>query len=65
MESSIEIRRLRPSQIDSHWLGSFEHRQVLSNVWIKKGAAYESVQVNEIREWSPEKRSRLSRYLLD
>ncbi len=63
MIGNITIRLLTPSDIYPEMLESFQHKQIISNKWIKNGDHYELAKTYEIREWSKEKRVWISQYL--
>lgn len=64
MPDVLTIRLLKPSEISSQMLKSFQHKQVISSKYVKHGERYELMEADELREWSDEKRIRLSRYLI-
>lgn len=63
MISNIIIRLLTPSDTYPEMLGTFQHRQIILNKWVKNGESYELTKAYEIREWSKEKKIWISQYL--
>lgn len=63
MISNISIRLLTPSDMYPEMLESFQHKQIISNKWVRNGDHYELTKAHEIREWSKEKRIWISQYL--
>lgn len=63
MTDHITIRFLTPSDIYPEMLESFNHKQIISNKWVKNGDRYELTKTHEVREWSREKRIWISQYL--
>ena len=63
MTDNITIRLLTPSDIYPEMLESFNHKQIISDKWVKNGERYELTKTYEVREWSNEKRIWISQYL--
>lgn len=63
MVNDISIRLLTPSDLSPQMLQSFNHRQVISQKWVKHGEHYELTKTNEIREWDADKRVWIPQYL--
>ena len=63
MVNDISIRLLTPSDLSPQMLQSFNHRQVISQKWVKHGEHYELTKTNEIREWDVDKRVWIPQYL--
>ena len=59
----IEIRELKHCEMHPKLLESFCHIQRIADKYVRNGNTYELVKTDEIRQWSAEKRIRLSRYL--
>lgn len=63
MIDNITIRPLTPSDIYPEMLESFQHKQIISNKWVKNADRYELTKVCEVCEWSKEKKIWISQYL--
>lgn len=63
MTDNIRIRPLTPSDIYPEMLEQFQHKQIISNKWIKSEGRYELIKTYEIREWSQEKKIWIPQYL--
>ena len=63
MTDNVTIRLLTPSDIYPEMLESFNHKQIISDKWVKNGDRYELSKTYEVREWSSEKRIWISQYL--
>ena len=64
MTDGIVIRFLRPSDLHTQMLAGFQHRQVISDKWVKDGNGYELIKTDEIREWDKDKRIWIPGYLM-
>ena len=63
MNDEIAIKVLTHSQIHSDMLKDFRHEQKIREKYVKDGNGYKLRKTDELRQWSEEKRIRLSRYL--
>ena len=63
MTDPIVIKLLALSDIHPEMLEAFNHRQVISQKWVKNRERYELTETNEVREWSKEKKIWISQYL--
>ena len=64
MTDGIVIRSLRPSDLHPQMLAGFQHRQVISDKWVKDGNGYKLIKTGEIREWDNDKRIWIPGYLM-
>lgn len=64
MTDGIVIRFLRPSDLHPQMLAGFQHRQVISDKWVKDGNGYKWIKTDEIREWDNDKRFWIPGYLM-
>lgn len=63
MNHQITIKTLTPKEMHPGMLKDFNHKQRISEKYIKETDQYKLVKTDELRQWSEEKRVRLSRYL--
>lgn len=63
MTETITIRFLTPSDIYPEMLESFNHKQIISDKWVKNEKGYELTKTCEVREWNSKKRIWISQYL--
>ena len=64
LTDGIVIRSLRPSDLHTQMLVGFQHRQVISDKWVKDGNGYKLIKTGEIREWDNDKRIWIPGYLM-
>lgn len=63
MNDQITIKPLTPNEMHPGMLKDFNHEQRISEKYIKDTDQYKLVKTDELRQWSAEKRIRLSQYL--
>lgn len=63
MDGGTVIRPLHPTDIRPQMLAGFQHRQVISDKWVRDGEGYRLIKTHEIREWDSGKRIWIPQYL--